>query len=873
MAVLFTILEQMTIAFGGHTFEELRDLSSASIISRMAKYTAEQAVSIVLCDPLCSMMGRESEEDVIWVTQSLPPNIRLVLITSCVNLRSIKSALVLELPAFHFEESQDIFLNRLQAQHRCVTAKQQEAVMAVLHRSSQPALAVLLSSVAAEWRSHEQHAQSDIPDNVKDSLLRLLEQAEQVVGRECVAIVLSYLSTVKFGLSDSELEDVLALDTRLMSVLYPAHLPQVRRCPLSIWLYLKYKLSMVMDVAYVYGHRVYRWQRQAYGELVLGHYKSQADHFHAQLADYFSGSWASTPKPMPDPTKKREMVAVPCAVLQQPNSNDKYTNCRKFMSLLYHMLQGLPSVGTETDVMTQRIKAAKQHLLNLRWLVIKLDATSLVQLLDDLQMAKSTAASMSMELSWLQMLVARYASSLNVSGHHLRTHLYMEISEQSLEQNSKMDDVRQVSFSDAMSKLYTTITKSSVPFLVFNQRPLGPKICSGSDLSSNVDTAAANQPPCLNGFFSYGTDGSRVISISTLAGEIIVWDTESNRAVQTMKNIEKPSDLVFLDAQKIVVLCNRQLKAFHLETGELFSNIRGMLNIKMPYFHVRDSNTVIVLARNRMSVNVLDVNSGQIHATFKAGEDRFLNSLLVSGNGKMLVCGDETQKPSPLLVWELGQTKLLYDLRMQQHEFITSIADITHNGHFVACACRGVYDTANNFVVVYDLQSGQLYRQFRLGASVTAVSVASRRQCVVMTLSDGSLAVFDITTGMCISHPDGVKATYNKVQLSSDETLAVSYSVNAGAMPIACTVAFWDIDTGRFLASYTFDSMVMCCQYVAHNDTILVGLASCRYYVVLSLFHHQSSSVETTTSTTIRTRKSSEQQPLWRLAQTHVNAE
>jgi hypothetical protein len=28
---------------------------------------------------------------------------------------------------------------------------------------------------------------------------------------------------------------------------------------------------------------------------------------------------------------------------------------------------------------------------------------------------------------------------------------------------------------------------------------------------------------------------------------------------------------------------------------------------------------------------------------FKAGEDRFMNSLLVSKNGKVIICGDETQ--------------------------------------------------------------------------------------------------------------------------------------------------------------------------------------------------------------------------------------
>ena len=47
-------------------------------------------------------------------------------------------------------------------------------------------------------------------------------------------------------------------------------------------------------------------------------------------------------------------------------------------------------------------------------------------------------------------------------------------------------------------------------------------------------------------------------------------------------------------------------------------------------------------------------------------------------------------------------------------------------------------------------------------------------------------------------HADGVKATYTKVLLSSDETLAVSYTPrDAAALPIACTVALWNVIEGQ----------------------------------------------------------------------------
>ena len=58
------------------------------------------------------------------------------------------------------------------------------------------------------------------------------------------------------------------------------------------------------------------------------------------------------------------------------------------------------------------------------------------------------------------------------------------------------------------------------------------------------------------------------------------------------------------------------------------------MNQKMPHFGLHDSTHVVALSRNRMHVNVMNWESGDLVTSFKAGEDRFLDSLLVSGNGK-----------------------------------------------------------------------------------------------------------------------------------------------------------------------------------------------------------------------------------------------
>lgn len=83
----------------------------------------------------------------------------------------------------------------------------------------------------------------------------------------------------------------------------------------------------------------------------------------------------------------------------------------------------------------------------------------------------------------------------------------------------------------------------------------------------------------------------------------------------------------------------------------------------------------------------------------------------MSANGRICVCGDETQKPFPLLVWDLDKRKLLYDLRIAHHEFLTRLSAISSDGHYVVCVCRELADGAPNFIIVYDLQSGTLFKK------------------------------------------------------------------------------------------------------------------------------------------------------------------
>lgn len=272
--------------------------------------------------------------------------------------------------------------------------------------------------------------------------------------------------------------------------------------------------------------------------------------------------------------------------------------------------------------------------------------------------------------------------------------------------------------------------------------------------------------------FTIKENHRHVIAIYPDKNSLAVWDIFEERAVRIINDIDHPRDLRMIDQRRAVILCNRELRVYDLDSGTMVTKLKGVMNQKMPYFEIFGQNYVIALARNRMYVNMLNINTGELETTFKVGEDRFLNSLLVSADGGICVCGDETQKPFPLLVWNLNERRLMYDLRLDRHEFITRMSAISDDGHFVVSVCRQLGDSnvssssasssvapnssgahkasSPNFIVIYDLNSGTLFKKWKPGLDTcgVAISLSSNRSGkLINSITDSSILVWDLTTG------------------------------------------------------------------------------------------------------------------------------
>uniref|UniRef100_A0A6G1SC42 F-box/WD repeat-containing protein 7 n=1 Tax=Aceria tosichella TaxID=561515 RepID=A0A6G1SC42_9ACAR len=402
----------------------------------------------------------------------------------------------------------------------------------------------------------------------------------------------------------------------------------------------------------------------------------------------------------------------------------------------------------------------------------------------------------------------------------------------------------------------TTQTQSSAQLDSQQQQQKTPAVLPSNQLRQPTGPpVSAYQQSSKQRIFTIKDNHRHVIAIYPDKNRLAVWDIFEEKAVRIINDIDHPRDLRMIDQKRAVVLCNRELRVYDLDSGCLLSKLKGVMNQKMPYFEIFGQDYVIALARNRMYVNMLNINTGELETTFKVGEDRFLNSLLVSAEGGICVCGDETQKPFPLLVWNLNERRLMYDLRLDRHEFITRMSAISDDGHFVVSVCRQLGDsneqqssgggasggavgvggstpsqggtspkaTAPNFIVIYDLNSGTLFKKWKPGLDTCAVAItlsANRSGKLVNALVDSSILVWDLTTGSKRHTLVGHSAPVDVIKVQSNRLFSMDSTCRDQSLRI------WDIDEGYCLVVFSPDAPISSCQMSAGGDALVCSFAA-----------------------------------------------
>lgn len=502
---------------------------------------------------------------------------------------------------------------------------------------------------------------------------------------------------------------------------------------------------------------------------------------------------------------------------KQPNSysdkkgKDKCFNIRKFVELPYHKYK----LSTNDESF-----ADSSYLTDLSWLQEKLIATGCVHLLNDILLVDFTnrsSKSAFVHLALLEKIFETHFKALNYDGRQLFSLLSGSI-ELELKRNEH----------EILKKWRSFIQSSPTSFLL--ELLLGEsESIEEKSVEKKIESDKAVQGYDL--IMNLNIDGYFVISLSTEREEICVWDVAKCSKVRTLLGVPQPSAICPVGEHGVAVLCRREIRIVDLDEGRFKVTLKGVMNQKMPYFGLHDASHLVCLSRNRMYVNLMNIESGDCVTTFKAGEDRFLNSLLVSGDGRILVCGDETQKPFPLLVWHLSQKKLLYDLRIPHHDFITSLSAITHEGSYVCVVAKELAEPSPNFIVVYDLQSGTLFKKWKPSCNTVSLAISQTNTCVIAGLEDARILIWDLVTGNCRCTLTGHNAPVTLLKLDSSGKILLSGDREGRDM----SVRLWELDSGKMLAVHTPQEKITTCDILNGGQYLALALENQSKIVTLKL--------------------------------------
>ncbi|KAH8263526.1 hypothetical protein KR044_010218 [Drosophila immigrans] len=538
---------------------------------------------------------------------------------------------------------------------------------------------------------------------------------------------------------------------------------------------------------------------RSFGRAILARYAQKQWLVHEALRDYFD---------------RQDSEFKPPAA----GSATTY-NYQKYLKLPYHhfcaVIEDKPAPH-KIDILFNCF-----YFTDLQWIANKVHATGPAHLMHDLLHAEWLAGPNCVgyvHINFLKAFLVRYLHELNYDGQQFYTLMKYYLKTRFKESSELKDDEKIRSWWEYTNELefaFLEILNADI-----DANPNEPELeettpVKGYDVLTNLP-----QPGCY------------VASMSTERAEICIWDVKNCCRIRQLHGIQQPTAMCPVGNYEAAVLCRREIRVINLDEGKFKVTLKGVMNQKMPYFGQHDQHHLVCLSRNRMYVNLMNLESGDCVTTFKAGEDRFLNSLLVSGDGRILVCGDETQKPFPLLVWHLSQRKLLYDLRIPHHDFVTSLSAITHEGSYVCVVAKELNEpTTPNFIVVYDLQSGTLFKKWKPSCSTVSLAISQLNACVIAGLEDAKILIWDLVTGNCKCTLVGHNAPVTFLKLDPLGKVLLSFDKEGRDSAIR----MWELSTAKSLAVYKPPAQISTSEILPNGAYVVLALKDRNDLLTLAL--------------------------------------
>ncbi|XP_077979004.1 NACHT and WD repeat domain-containing protein 2-like [Glandiceps talaboti] len=389
--LLTSICDQIVTSYNSSLSipQGLRELRE--FLPKCLNLATNQEKLVILLDSLDQMETQDGARQLAWLPKYLPENVKMVVSTlpeeeyTCFPMLQAKIrdvSLFVPVPQLQKGEVYDILQTWLKSAQRTLTTPQMNVLIGAFHQCPLPLYLKLSFDEACRWRSYTPGAETTLDSTVRGVINSLFERVEKERGTLLVQRALGYLTAAKSGLSESEIEDILSCDDDVLNDVYQYWTPPTRRLPPLLWVRIRSHLSQYLTERGADGSRVINWYHRQFIEAAKHRYLGDAEQrkiIHGGLADFFMGKWANGSK-KGYVSKQGQKGEADRHVADQPLSFGKAAyNLRKLNELPVHLVNCMDLESLKKDI-----------LCNFDWLVTKIQATKLRDVMDDFKLATST---------------------------------------------------------------------------------------------------------------------------------------------------------------------------------------------------------------------------------------------------------------------------------------------------------------------------------------------------------------------------------------------------------------------------------------------------------------------------------------------------
>lgn len=99
------------------------------------------------------------------------------------------------------------------------------------------------------------------------------------------------------------------------------------------------------------------------------------------------------------------------------------------------------------------------------------------------------------------------------------------------------------------------------------------------------------------------------------------------------------------------------------------------------------------------------------------------------------------------LIFKIMYCHWLEPSQKNYHNFLSF--QFSSIGSYVCVVAKELAEPSPNFIVVYDLQSGTLFKKWKPSCNTVSLSISQANTCVIAGLEDARIMVWDLVTGNC----------------------------------------------------------------------------------------------------------------------------